>query len=99
MRTHVYAVCAKLVNVIKICLTLMALLMIMTWNRKTVHEQQSRDPSTRQMPVSTHINNCCKTQPKFSIFPFYNFQTDDVSARLAKERFFIDVCSPKLNMF
>ena len=68
-------------------------------NRKTVHEQQIRDPSTRQMPVSKHIDNCCKTQPKFSIFPFYKFQTDDVSARLAKERYFIDVFSPKLNMF
>ena len=68
-------------------------------NRKTVHEQQIRDPSTRQMPVSKHIYNCCKTQPKFSIFPFYKFQTDDVSARLAKERYFIDVFSPKLNMF
>ena len=68
-------------------------------NRKTVHEQQIRDPSTRQMPVSKHIDNCCKTQPKFSLFPFYKFQTDDVSARLAKERYFIDVFSPKLNMF
>ena len=43
-------------------------------NRKTVHEQQIRDPSTRQMPVSKHIDNCCKTQPKFSIFPFINFK-------------------------
>ena len=50
------------------------------------------------MPVSKHIDNCCKTQPKFSIFPFYKFQTDDVSARLAKEHYFIDVFSPKLNM-
>ena len=36
---------------------------------------------------------------KYAIFPFYKFQTDDVSARLAKERYFIDVFSPKLNMF
>ena len=43
-------------------------------NRKTVHEQQTRDPSTRQMPVSKHIDNCCKTQPKFSIFRFINFK-------------------------
>ena len=41
-------------------------------NRKMVHEQKIRDPSTRQMPVSKHIDNCCKTQP-FSIFPFYKF--------------------------
>ena len=66
-------------------------------NRKTVHEQQIRDPSTRQMPVSAHIDNCCKTEPKFSIFPFYKFQNDDVSARLSKERYFIDVFSPNLN--
>ena len=68
-------------------------------NRKTVHEQQIRDPSTRQMPVSAHIDNCCKTEPKFSIFPFYKFQNDDVSARLSKERYFIDVFSPNLNTF
>ena len=67
-------------------------------NRKTVHEQQIRDPSTKQMPVSKHIDNCCKTQPKFSVFPFYKFQTDDVTARLAKERYFINVFSPKLNV-
>ena len=63
-----------------------------------VHEQQIRDPSTRQMPVSKHIDNCCKTQPKFSIFPFYKFQTDDVSARLAKDyaAFHLGVrCLPK----
>lgn len=66
-------------------------------NRKTVHEQQIRDPSTRQMPLSAHIDNCCKTDPKFSIFPFYKFQKDDVSARLTKERYFIDVFKPNLN--
>ena len=67
-------------------------------NRKTVHDQQIRDPSTKQMHVSKHIDNCCKTQLKFSVFPFYKFQTDDVTARLAKERYFIDVFSPKLNV-
>ena len=68
-------------------------------NRKTAHEQQIRDPSTRQMPVSDHIDNCCKTEPKFYIFPFYKFQNDDVSARLTKEHYFIDVFSPNLNTF
>ena len=42
------------------------------------------------------------------MFPFYKFQTDDVSARLAKERYFIDciylhqfliLCSSKAMMF
>ena len=67
-------------------------------NRKSVHVQHIRDPSTRQMPVSKHIDNCCETQPNFSIFLFYKFQTDDVSVRLAKERYFIDMFSPKLNI-
>ena len=68
-------------------------------NRKTVHEQQIRDPSTSQMPVSKHIDNCCETQPMLSIFLFYKFQTDVVSVRLAKERYFIYMLSPKLNIF
>jgi len=66
-------------------------------NRRTVHDQQIRDPSTRQLPVSAHIDNCSKGHPKYSIFPFYKFHTDDVSARLPKERYFIDKYSPKLN--
>ncbi|MCG7874810.1 MAG: GIY-YIG nuclease family protein [Candidatus Thiodiazotropha endolucinida] len=66
-------------------------------NRKTVHEQQIRDPSTRQMPLSSHVDNCCKTEPKFSMFPFYKFHKNDVSARLTKERYFIDVFKPNLN--
>ena len=36
-----------------------------------VFEQHIRAPSTRQMPVSTYIGNCCKTQPNFPIFPIY----------------------------
>ena len=68
-------------------------------NIKTFHEQQISDPSTKQMPVSAHIENCCIAEPKFSIVPFYKFQNDDVSARLAKERYFIDVFSPNLNTF
>ena len=34
-----------------------------------------------------------------TILPFYRFQTDDVTARLTKEHYFIDVFSPKLNLF
>ena len=34
-----------------------------------------------------------------TILPFYRFQTDDVTARLAKEHYFIDMFSPKLNLF
>ena len=59
-------------------------------NRRTVHMQQIRDPSTRQLPVSSHLDNCSKSHPKFSLFPFYKFHKNDVSARLSKERYFID---------
>ena len=37
-------------------------------NRRTVHMQQIRDPSTRQLPVSSHLDNCSKSHPKFSFF-------------------------------
>ena len=43
-------------------------------NRKTVHEQQIRDPSTRQMPVSKHIDNCCKHNLNSLYFRFINFK-------------------------
>ena len=59
--------------------------------------KQMRDPSTRQMPLSKHLNECSNKEPKFSIFPFYKLKNDDVSARLAKERYFIKIFSPKLN--
>jgi ribosomal protein S27E len=65
--------------------------------RRNVHEQQMRDPSTRQMPLSKHLDECSVNEPKFSIFPFYKFHHDDVSARLAKEKTFIQYFSPKLN--
>ena len=66
-------------------------------NRITVHKQQIRDPSTRQLPLSTHLDICCKKSPKFSVFPFYKFQNNDVSARLTKELYFINIFKPKLN--
>ena len=66
-------------------------------NRKTVHAQQIRDPSTRQLPLSEHLDKCSKKDPKFCIFPFYKFHSKNVSARLSKERYFIDVFNPKLN--
>ena len=67
-------------------------------NRKTVHIQQVRDPLTRQMPLSAHLDTCCKTCPKFSIFPFFKMQNDNVSSRLSKEEYFIMIYKPKLNV-
>ena len=66
-------------------------------NRKTVHLQQVRDPSTRQLPVSEHLDKCTKNEPKFSIFPFYIFHNSDASARLLKESYFVKIFNPKLN--
>ena len=33
-------------------------------SRRTVHAQQIRDPSIRQLPLSEHIDICCQTNPK-----------------------------------
>ena len=66
-------------------------------NRRTVHDQQIRIPSTRQLPVSAHVDRCCSTDPKYSIFPFYKFHVNDVSARLSKEKYFLNIFNPKLN--
>ena len=39
-----------------------------------------------------------KTCPKFSIFPFFKMQNDNVPARLSKEEYFIKIYKPKLNV-
>ena len=42
-------------------------------NRVTVHKQQIRDPDTRMLGVSAHIDECAAgLTPQFAIFPFYN---------------------------
>ena len=66
-------------------------------SRRTVHAQQIRDPSTRQPPLSGHIDICCQTDPKFTMFPFYKMHSESISARLAKEKHFIKCFNPKLN--
>ena len=66
-------------------------------NRRTVHDQKIRDPSTRQIPLSAHIDKCSKIFPKYSIFPFYKFHNNNISARLSKEKYFISIFQPKLN--
>ena len=50
-----------------------------------------------EQPISAHLDTCCKTYPKFSIFPFFKMQNDNVSARLSKEEYFIKIYKPKLN--
>ena len=65
--------------------------------RRTVHAQQIRDPSTRQIPLSAHLDTFCKTEPKFSIFPFYKCFSNKLSVRLVKENYFIKSFQPELN--
>jgi hypothetical protein len=64
---------------------------------RKVHEQQMRDPTTRQMPLSKHLDECSKWELKFKIFPFYKLFTNSDSARLAKEEQFINIFQPQLN--
>ena len=51
-----------------------------------------------KIPLSSHLNTCCNNEPKFSIFPFYKFHPDNASARLSKERYFIHIFDPTLNI-
>ena len=65
--------------------------------RRTIHAQQIRDPSMRQIPLSEHLDKCSTNNTKFRIFPFFKMRTESISARLAKEKHFIDCLKPKLN--
>ena len=67
-------------------------------SRRTVHAQKMRDPSTRQLPLSEHIDICCRSEPKFAMFPFFKMHSESISARLAKEKHFINCFDPKLNV-
>ena len=58
-------------------------------SRRTMHAQQIRDPSTGQVPLSEHIDICCRSDPKFTMFPFFKMHSKSISARLAKEKHFI----------
>ena len=66
-------------------------------DRRTVHAQQIRDPSTRQIPLSAHLDTCSKATPKFTMFLFFKLKTETTSARLAKENYFIKCFKPLLN--
>ena len=65
--------------------------------RRTIHAQQIRDPSTRQIPLSSHLDICCQTDPKFQMFPFFKIHSELASVRLSKESYFINCFKPKLN--
>ena len=64
--------------------------------RVTVHNQQIRDPKTRMLYVSGHIDICAhQLIPKYMIFPFYKMYSESVSFRCAKENYFINLLKPK----
>ena len=66
--------------------------------RVTVHNQQIRDPNTRILFVSEHLNVCAQQMnPKYHIFPFYKMYSDSTSLRRAKEHYFIKLLKPELN--
>ena len=66
-------------------------------DRRTVHAQQIRDPSTRKIPVSAHLDTCSQTDPKLIMSPFFKLKMENSSARLAKEHYFIRCFKPFLN--
>ena len=66
--------------------------------RITVHNQHIRDPKTRMLKMSEHIDNCPNLlELKYNIFPFYKMYTDSVTLQWSKEKLFINLLQPKLN--
>ena len=52
-------------------------------------KQQIRDPHTRMLGVSKHIDECATGRtPQFTILPFYKILSPSESMRKNKERFF-----------
>ena len=46
---------------------------------------------TRQLklPLSVHIEMCSRINPQFKMFPFFEIHTESISAKLAKEQYFM----------
>ena len=67
-------------------------------HRVTVHKQQIRDVSTRNLFVREDINHCARNKPiKFKIWPLYKMQSDNAALRKMKEHYIIHLFKPKLN--
>ena len=65
--------------------------------RMRVHRQHLRQPETRTIYVSQHIDQCTKSQPKFKTFPIFKMKTADLLTRRKKETDLIECFKPKLN--
>ena len=67
------------------------------WKRVKVHSQPIRDPKTRMLYVSGHIDTCANQSiPTYTIFPFYKIYCGNMSSRCAKVKYFIKLAKPKL---
>ena len=67
--------------------------------RMTVHRQQIRDPTTRQIALSEHLDVCARNKnPQFTIFPLYQCADKFTEQeRINKETLFIQKYNPELN--
>ena len=66
--------------------------------RVTIHNQQIRDPRTRMLRVSGHIDECASNlNPNYYTFPFYKMYSESTTLRRAKEKYFINSLKSKLN--
>jgi len=67
-------------------------------NRMTVHKQPIRDPHTRMLGVSKHIDECAAgLPPQFTIYPFYKILSPSKGMRKNKEKLFILKYKPVLS--
>ena len=61
-------------------------------NRVTVHKQQIRDPHTRMLGVSKHIDECAEgLTPQFTIFPFYKILSPSEGMSRKREIFYFEI--------
>ena len=61
------------------------------------NRQQIKNPETRQISPSEHLDNCSKDNNKFMVIPFYKVKRDDEDKRKTMEAHFISKFTPKLN--
>ena len=65
--------------------------------RMRIHRQQIRNPNTRTISVSQHIDQCTQTEPKFKTFPIFKMLSSNKNIRRQKESELIRHFKPKLN--
>ena len=68
--------------------------------RMTLHRQQIRDESTRQIPLSGYIEICAGMNlPNSKVFPIYKYSDSTTEQqRINKEKQFIQKYKPRLNI-